>query len=72
MVYLPIHIYHKNQPNVGEFFIHGSYGEDQKLWKTCGGKKTRLHPDQKNMATASRFLSMPGTVPIFCFSATCI
>jgi len=26
MVYIPIYIYHKNQPNVGKYTIHGSYG----------------------------------------------
>ena len=26
MVYLPTYIYHKNQPNVAKYTIHGSYG----------------------------------------------
>ena len=26
MVYLYTYIYHKHQPNVGEYTIHGSYG----------------------------------------------
>ena len=27
-LHLPIYIFHKNQPNVGEYTIHGWYGEN--------------------------------------------
>ncbi len=33
-------IYHKNQPNVGKYTIHGSYGEAKKVTKTL----VFLHP----------------------------
>ena len=38
MVYLPI-MYHKNQPNVGKYAIHGSYGKE-----TLRQKKHRRFP----------------------------
>ena len=40
------YIYHKNQPNVGKYTIHGSYGYDQKmLWQKIYDTSERKYND---------------------------
>ena len=43
------YIYHKNQPNVGKYTIHGSYGYEYSLIYTYKLAVTRSH----NLLTAS-------------------
>ena len=43
MVYLPI-IYHKNQPNVGKYAIHGSYGKETPAAKTKNTEGNTAQP----------------------------
>ena len=38
------HIYHKNQPNVAKYTIHGSYGVKQKPYKTLAISSLQGNP----------------------------
>ena len=50
MVYLP-KIYHTNQPNVGKYTMHGSYGKSNDLWVTLGIQSPKLRMGAWNLNT---------------------